>query len=46
VVVIPGALTEEVLREAEEKMRNESGMRQALRRGMPLNEVYKKYGAF
>jgi 4-hydroxy-4-methyl-2-oxoglutarate aldolase len=46
VVAIPGALTEEVLRETEEKMRNESGMRQALRRGMPLKEVYKKFGAF
>ena len=46
VVAIPGALTEEVLRETEEKMRNESGMRQALRRGVPLKEVYKKFGAF
>jgi regulator of RNase E activity RraA len=46
VVVIPGALTEEVLLEAERKMRNEAGMRQALRRGMPLKEVYKKFGAF
>jgi 4-hydroxy-4-methyl-2-oxoglutarate aldolase len=46
VVVIPEPLTEEILREGEEKMRNESGMRQALRQGMPLKEVYKKYGAF
>lgn len=46
VVVIPRALTEEILREGEEKMRNESGMRQALRKGMPLKEVYKKYGSF
>jgi 4-hydroxy-4-methyl-2-oxoglutarate aldolase len=46
VVAIPGALTEEVLRETEEKMQNESGMRQALRRGVPLKEVYKKFGAF
>jgi len=46
VVVIPEALTEEILLEAEEKMRNESGMRQALRKGMPLEEVYKKYGSF
>jgi len=46
VVVIPAALTEEILLEAEEKMRNEAGMRQALRRGMPLKEVHKKYGAF
>jgi regulator of RNase E activity RraA len=46
VVVIPESLTEEILREGEEKIRNESGMRQALRTGMPLKEVYKKYGAF
>lgn len=46
VVVVPGSLTEEILREGEEKMRNESGMRQALRKGMPLKEVYKKYGSF
>lgn len=46
VVVIPEPLTEEVLREGEEKMRNESGMRRALRKGMPLKEVYKKYGSF
>jgi regulator of RNase E activity RraA len=46
VVVIPAALTEEILLEAEEKMRNEAGMRRALRRGMPLKEVNKKYGAF
>jgi 4-hydroxy-4-methyl-2-oxoglutarate aldolase len=46
VVVIPGALTEEVLREAEQKMLNEAEMRRALRRGMPLTEVNKKFGAF
>jgi regulator of RNase E activity RraA len=46
VVVIPGALTEEILREAEQKMLNEAEMRRALRRGMPLTEVNKKYGAF
>ena len=46
VVVVPAPLTGEILREAEQKMRNETGMRQALRRGMPLKEVYKKYGAF
>lgn len=46
VVVIPKALTLEVLMESEEKMRKESGMRQALRKGMALKEAYKKYGAF
>mgnify|MGYP000515984337 CR=1 FL=1 len=46
IVVIPGGLTEEVLGEAEEAVRRELKMRQALRRGMPLQEVNKKFGAF
>lgn len=46
VIGIPAALTEEILLEAEAKMRNEAEMRRALRRGMPLKEVNKKYGAF
>lgn len=46
VVAVPGALTEEILLEAEEKMRAEAGMRRALRKGMPLAEAYKKFGAF
>ncbi len=46
VVVIPAALIEEILLEAEAKMRNEVEMRRALRRGMPLKEVNRKYGAF
>jgi 4-hydroxy-4-methyl-2-oxoglutarate aldolase len=46
VVVIPRALTEEVLAEAEKAVRREAKMRQALRRGMPLQEVNKKFGAF
>ncbi len=46
VVVIPKDLTLDVLLESEEKMRNEAGMRQALRKGMTLKEAYEKYGAF
>jgi len=46
VVVIPRELTEEVLGEAEKAVQREQKMRQALRRGMPLLEVNKKFGAF
>jgi regulator of RNase E activity RraA len=46
VVVVPQAMTEEVLWEAEMAVQREQKMRQALRRGMPLNEVNKKFGAF
>jgi len=46
VVIIPRALTEEVLVEAERAVKRESRMRQALRRGIPLREVSKKYGPF
>ncbi|NWF57435.1 MAG: RraA family protein [Syntrophaceae bacterium] len=46
VVVIPQALTEEVLMDAERAVRREQKMRQALRRGMPLQEVNKKFGPF
>jgi regulator of RNase E activity RraA len=46
VVIIPQALTEEVLVESEKAVQREQKMRQALRKGMPLNEVNKKFGAF
>ncbi len=46
VVVIPQALKEEVLMEAEKAVRREQTMRRALRRGMPLHEVNRKFGAF
>ncbi len=46
VVIIPRALTEEVLVESEKAVRREGKMRQALRKGMPLNEVSKKFGPF
>jgi regulator of RNase E activity RraA len=46
VVIIPQALTEEVLVESEKAAQREQKMRQALRKGMPLNEVNKKFGPF
>jgi regulator of RNase E activity RraA len=46
VVIIPQALTEEVLVESEKAVQREQKMRQALRKGMPLNEANKKFGAF
>ena len=45
-VIIPQALTEEVLVESEKAAQREQKMRQALRKGMPLNEVNKKFGPF
>jgi 4-hydroxy-4-methyl-2-oxoglutarate aldolase len=46
VVVIPRGLTEEVLVESEKAVQREQRMRQALRKGMPLHEVNKKFGPF
>ncbi len=46
VVVIPQRLTEEILVEAEKAVQREKKMRQALRTGMPLHEVSKKFGPF
>ncbi len=46
VVIIPRALTEEVLAESEKAVQREQRMRQALRKGMPLHEVNKKFGPF
>jgi 4-hydroxy-4-methyl-2-oxoglutarate aldolase len=46
VVVVPRALTEEVLIEAGKAVKREGKMRQALRKGMPLDEVNKKFGPF
>jgi len=45
-VVVPRALTDEVLVEAEKAVQREQKMRQALRKGMPLHEVNKKFGPF
>lgn len=46
VVVIPQRLIENVLVEAEKTASKERKMRQALRRGLSLGEVHKKYGSF
>ncbi|MBI5969314.1 MAG: RraA family protein [Deltaproteobacteria bacterium] len=46
VVIIPKVLTKEVLLQAEKAMSKERRMHQALRKGMPLKEAYKRYGAF
>jgi len=46
VVVIPQRLIESVLVEAEKTVNKERKMRQALRRGLSLGEVHKKYGSF
>ena len=46
IVIIPRALTEEVLLDAEKAVTKERGMHRALRRGMSLKEAYKRYGSF
>jgi 4-hydroxy-4-methyl-2-oxoglutarate aldolase len=46
IVIIPKALTEEVLLDAEKAVTKERGMHRALRRGMSLKEAYKRYGSF
>ena len=46
VVVIPQRLTEEIMAEAEKAVQREKKMRQALRKGMPLHEVNKRFGPF
>ncbi|HSR12894.1 MAG TPA: RraA family protein [Thermodesulfobacteriota bacterium] len=46
IVVVPGALKEETLIDAEKAVAREQKMRTALRRGMALSEVNRKFGAF
>jgi regulator of RNase E activity RraA len=46
VVVIPQALTLDVLAAAEEVFQREGGMREELRRGLSVKEAYAKFGAF
>ena len=46
VVVVPGAIAESVLAEAEEKAATESEIRAAVRDGMPPLEAYERYGTF
>jgi 4-hydroxy-4-methyl-2-oxoglutarate aldolase len=46
VVVIPAAVTESVVSEAEEKARTENEIRLAVRRGLPPLEAYERFGTF
>jgi regulator of RNase E activity RraA len=46
VVVVPSAIAEEVLLEAEAKAATESEIRAAVREGMPPLEAYERYGTF
>ena len=46
VVVVPQAIAEEVLTEAEEKALTESEIRAAVRDGLPPLEAYERFGAF
>lgn len=46
VVVVPSAIAESVLAEAEEKAATESEIRAAVRDGMPPLEAYERYGTF
>ena len=45
VVVVPGALTVEVLEAAAEVCLRERGMREELRRGVSVQEAFAKYGS-
>ncbi len=45
VVVVPQAVTQEVLTAAEDVYRRESAMRDELRRGVGVKEAYAKYGS-
>ena len=46
VVIVPKALTLEILAAAENVYERESGMREELRRGVGIKDAYAKYGAF
>jgi 4-hydroxy-4-methyl-2-oxoglutarate aldolase len=46
VVVVPQAIAEDVLAEAEQKAATESEIREAVRDGMPPLEAYERYGTF
>jgi regulator of RNase E activity RraA len=46
VVVVPRAIAEDVLAEAEQKAATESEIRQAVRDGMPPLEAYERFGTF
>jgi 4-hydroxy-4-methyl-2-oxoglutarate aldolase len=44
VVVIPSALAEEVIGQAEEKVEGENRVREKLAEGMPVAEAFRTYG--
>ncbi len=46
VVVVPHALAEDVLAEAEEKVGTESEIRAAVAKGMPPLEAFERFGTF
>ena len=46
VVVVPAAIAEDVLTEAEQKAATESDIRAAVRDGMPPLDAYERYGTF
>jgi len=46
VVIIPKALTIEVLQKTEEIVQRENGMRAELAKGITVSEVYRRYGKF
>jgi regulator of RNase E activity RraA len=46
VVIVPAAVAEDVLAEAERKAATESEIRVAVREGMPPLEAYERYGTF
>jgi regulator of RNase E activity RraA len=46
IVVIPAALAESVVAEAEEKAKTESEIREAVRTGTPPLEAYERFGTF
>ena len=45
VVIVPQDLMMDVLSAGEDIYRRESGMREELRRGVPVKEAYSKYGS-
>jgi regulator of RNase E activity RraA len=45
VVIVPAALTVEVLEAAESVFQREKGMREELRRGVRVQDAYQKYGS-
>ncbi len=46
VVVVPQAMIEDVLAEAETRVHNETGMRGELSRGLSMKDAFAKYGVF